>query len=87
MARTVYGVMNMSRIPIPELVELKFRKQELPPIDGTLKRCECEIGNLLENCLMPLHPDDRAALEHLYSQIKDALSVEDLENEYRRLAP
>ncbi len=63
----------MGRVEIPHLVEEKIHRQARPPIDGTLKRCECEIGNLLENNLMPLHVDDRAALTDLLTQVKAAL--------------
>jgi hypothetical protein len=70
----------MDKKELLELIRLSY-------LTGTLKRCECEVGNLLENCLMPLHPDDRAVLEHLHRQIKEALSVEDIEKEYSRLSP
>ena len=64
----------MSRVEIPHLVEAKILRQQRPRMDGTLMRCECEIGNLLENCLLPLHEDDRAALEDLHRQIKSAIA-------------
>lgn len=63
----------MSRVEIPSFVEEKRRRQAMPPMDATLKRCDCEIGNLLEHSLMPLHIDDRAALEDLHRQVRAAL--------------
>jgi hypothetical protein len=43
---------------------------------GTLKRVGCELGNLLENALNEMHPDDRAALESLHQQVRCALADE-----------
>lgn len=40
---------------------------------GTLKRVDCELGNLLDNNLNALHPEDRAGLEDLRRQVRLAL--------------
>lgn len=42
---------------------------------GTLKRVDCELGNLLEHSLNELHADDRAALEDLHAQVRQALGA------------
>lgn len=48
--------------------------QHLPSssVIGTLKRCDCEIGNILD--CVELHPDHREAIEDLHKQIKEQLS-------------
>ena len=43
---------------------------------GTLKRAECEIGNLLENALTNLHPDEKGALENLHRAVRLAIGDE-----------
>ncbi len=43
---------------------------------GTLKTVECSLGNFLENALLDLHDDDRAALEHIHRQVRLAIGGE-----------
>ena len=67
----------MSRIEISELVENKLHRQTAPSVVGTLKRCECEIGNLLD-CNV-LEPEWREIFLDLGNQIQKALESDELE--------
>lgn len=63
----------------PAILEAACKQDNMTPEAyrmGTLKRVECELGNLLENALNELHPDDRAALENLHRQVRCALADE-----------
>ena len=65
---------QMSKIKIHgDLVVEKVKRDSRPPMEGTLMRVDCELGNLLENSLLPLHPDDRYGLEDLKGQVMAAL--------------
>ena len=57
----------MSRVEKPDLVEEKFKNQLKPDCLGTLKRCECEIGNLLE--YGNLDPEWREIFQDLHNQV------------------
>lgn len=41
---------------------------------GTLKRLQCEIGNLLDPATIELHPDYREAWEDALQQVKIAIA-------------
>ena len=43
---------------------------------GTLKRVDCEIGNLLDADVAELHPDHRDAFENLQRQVQIAIGGE-----------
>ena len=61
----------MSRIEIATLIEEKLVRQERPDAIGTLKRCDVEIGNLLDSCV--LDAEWTAIFLDLYRQIGRAL--------------
>jgi len=61
----------MSRTENPALVTEKLMQQNKPSIEGTLKTCVCEIGNVLDQNILP--PELRQVFEDLYEQAKKAL--------------
>ena len=62
----------MSRVENTVLVDERFQRQEKPSIEGTLKRCDCEIGNLLDQPVLDSEWEE--IFIGLHDQIRSALS-------------
>ena len=60
----------------PAVLRAVAAKSDLTPKQyrlGTLKRVDCELGNLLDNGVADLHSDHRVAIEDLQKQVQIAI--------------